>query len=114
MDSRVDSGVDPGVDSGAVLALYEETLARTREMLDAARAGDWDGLVQRERSRALLVERLKEHDPDPARDAATLERKREILLEISRADEQINTLTQDWMHELRDVLGGLGTLQRLT
>jgi len=106
--------VDVRLDSGAVLALYQQTLARTREMLDAARGSDWDGLVQRERERALLVERLKEHDPDPARDAATLERKREILLEIFRADEQIQTLTQDWMHELRDVLGSLGTLQRPT
>jgi flagellar protein FliT len=106
--------VDARFDSGAVLGLYELALARTREMLDAARAGDWDGLVQRERERAVLVERLKEHDPDPARDGAMQERKREILLEISRADEQIHTLTQDWMHELRDVLGGLGTLQRLT
>lgn len=105
--------MDSRLDSGAVLALYEQTLARTREMLDAARASDWDGLVQRERSRALLVERLKAQDPDPARDAATQERKREILLEIFRADEQIQTLTQDWMHELRDVLGSLGTLQRL-
>jgi flagellar protein FliT len=106
--------VDSRVDSAAVLALYEQVLERTREMLDAAREGDWDGLVQREHERALLVERLKEHDPDPARDAATLERKREILMEIFRADEQIQTLTQDWMHELRDVLGSLGTLQRLT
>ncbi len=107
------SGVDARFDSGAVLALYEQALARTREMLDAARVGDWDALVQREHERALLVERLKEHDPDPARDAATLQRKRQILLEISRTDEQIHTLTQDWMHELRDVLGGLSTVQRL-
>lgn len=102
------------MDSQAVLALYEQVLARTREMLDAARKSDWDGLVQRERERAILIEQLKQHDSDPARDAATLERKREILLEIFHADEQIQTLTQDWMHELREVLGSVGTLRRLT
>lgn len=102
------------MDSQAVLALYEQVLARTREMLDAARRSDWDGLVQRERERAILIERLKEHDPDPARDTATLERKRGILLEIFQADEQIQILTQDWMHELREVLGSVGTLQRLS
>jgi flagellar protein FliT len=102
------------VEPQAVLALYEQVLARTREMLDAARASDWDSLVQRERSRAILIDRLKEHDPDPVRDAATLERKRAILLEIFQADEQIQTLTQDWMHELREVLGSVGTLRRLT
>jgi flagellar protein FliT len=102
------------VDAQAVLALYEQVLARTREMLDAARASDWDSLVQRERSRAILIERLREHDPEPAREAATLERKRAILLEIFQADEQIQTLTQDWMHELREVLGSVGTLRRLS
>jgi flagellar protein FliT len=101
------------VDPQAVLALYEQVMARTRDMLEAAHRSDWDGLVQRERSRALLIERLKEHDPDPARDSATLERKRAILVEIFRADEQIQTLTQDWMHELREVLGSVGSLQRL-
>lgn len=102
------------MDSQAVLALYEQALARTREMLEAARKSDWDALVQRERERAILVERLQEHDPDPARDAATLARKREILQEIFQADEQVQTLTQDWMHELREVLVSLGSLQRLS
>ena len=102
------------MDSRAVLALYEQVLVRTREMLDAARRSDWDGLVQRESARAVLVEQLKEHDPDPARDPSTLQRKREILLEIFQTDEQVQGLTQDWMHELREVLSSLGTLQRLS
>ena len=30
-----------------------------------------------------------------------------------RLDEQIQLLTQDWMHELREVLGSISTEQRL-
>jgi flagellar protein FliT len=102
------------VDSQTVLGLYEQVLALTRDMLDAARRSDWDALVQRERERAQLVDRIREHDPDPARDPAGRERKRAIILEIVQGDEQIQVLTQDWMHELREVLGSLSTEQRLS
>ena len=102
------------MDPQAVLGLYERVLALTRDMLDAARRSDWDGLVQRERERAGLLDQLKEHDPDPSRDAATRERKRAIILDILQGDEQIQVLSQDWMHELREVLGSISTEQRLT
>lgn len=101
------------MDPQGVLALYERVLALTRDMLEAARRSDWDGLVQRERERAGLVDQIREHDPDPARDHATQERKREIIVEIVRGDEQIQMLSQDWMHELREVLGSISTEQRL-
>jgi flagellar protein FliT len=102
------------VDPQAVLALYERMLALTRDMLEAARGSDWDGLVQRERERAGLTDQIKEHDPDPGRAAATRERKRAIIVDILKTDEQIQVLSQDWMHELREVLGSVKTEQRLT
>ena len=102
------------MDPQAVLGLYEQVLALTRDMLDAARRSDWDALVQRERERAQLVDRIREHDPDPARDATAREHKRAIILEIVQADEQIQVLTQDWMHELREVLGSISIEQRLS
>jgi len=102
------------VDPQGVLGLYERVLALTREMLEAARRSDWDALVQRERDRAGLVDQIKQHDPDPARDAPTRERKREIIVEILNSDEQIQVLSQDWMHELREVLGSISPEQRLT
>jgi len=102
------------VDPQAVLGFYERVLALTRDMLEAARRSDWDGLVQHERERAGLLDQIKEQDPDPTRDAATRGRKREIILEILKGDEQIQVLSQDWMHELREVLGSISTEQRLT
>ena len=102
------------MDPQAVLGLYERVLALTRDMLEAARRSDWDGLVQRERERAGLVDQIKVHDPDPSRDSATRDRKREIIVDILKGDEQIQVLSQDWMHELREVLGSISTEQRLT
>jgi hypothetical protein len=97
-----------------VLPVYEQVLEITHAMLDAARKGDWDGLVQRERDRDRLIEELKRHDPDPARDVAGRDRKREIIVQILQGDEQIQMLTQDWMRELREVLGSIQTEQRLS
>jgi len=100
------------VDPQAVLELYERVLALTRDMLEAARRSDWDGLVQRERERAGMVDQLKALDPDPGRDGATRDRKHAIILDILKCDEQIQVLSQDWMHELREVLGSISTEQR--
>jgi flagellar protein FliT len=94
--------------------VYEQVLEMTHAMLDAARKGDWDRLVQSERDRDRLVEEIKRQDPDPARDVATRARKREIIVQILQGDEQIQMLTQDWMHELREVLGSIQTEQRLS
>jgi flagellar protein FliT len=88
-------------DPQAVLELYERVLALTRDMLEAARRSDWDGLVQRERERAGMVDQLKELDPDPGRDSAMRDRKHAIILDILKCDEQIQVLSQDWMHDAR-------------
>ncbi len=96
------------MESQTVLGLYEQVLALTRGMLDAAQCSDWDALVRLERERASLVDRITAHDPDPGRDPAGRERKRAIIREIVQTDDQIQVLTQDWMHELREVLGSIG------
>ena len=95
-----------------MLSAYERALELTRAMLDAARKGDWDRLVAQEKERSIYVERIRMLDPDPLRDAKSRERKREIITEMLRGDEQIQALTQDWMHELREVLGNINAQQR--
>jgi flagellar protein FliT len=100
------------VESQGVLSAYERALELTRAMLDAARKGDWDRLVAQEKERSIYVERIRMLDPDPLRDAKSRERKREIIAEMLRGDEQIQALTQDWMHELREVLGNINAQQR--
>jgi hypothetical protein len=96
-----------------VLHCYERALSLTHAMLDAARKSDWDGLVKLEGERGRLIDQIRRDDPDPGRDAAGAPRKREIITEMLQLDEQVQLLTQDWMHELRDVLGSIGNAQRL-
>jgi flagellar protein FliT len=93
---------------------YEKVLAITQSMLEAAQKGDWDGLVRLEQERAKLIEQLRESDREPGRDPRERERKRTLLQNIMRCDEQIEILTKDWMRELREVLGSVNAEQRLS
>jgi hypothetical protein len=98
----------------ALISAYERALELSRAMLEAARKSDWDQLVAFERERGRVVDDIRLGDPDPGRDLATRGRKRELILAIMQCDEQITLLTQDWMHELRDVLASVSAEQRLS
>jgi flagellar protein FliT len=91
----------------AVLGLYERALSLTHAMLEAARKGNWDELVRLEAQRSQVVDQIRLDDPDPARTPALVARKRQIMTELLQADERVQLLTQDWMHELREVLGSV-------
>jgi len=93
---------------------YEKALEVTRAMLDAAQKSDWDQLVTLEKERGALVDRLRVIDGDPGGDPAVRERKRNIIQEIMTCDEQVQILTQDWMRELREVLGSISAEQKLS
>jgi hypothetical protein len=96
------------------IAAYEQALELSRAMLDAAHKSDWDRLVALERERSRVIDHIRTTDMDPGRDLATLDRKRELILAIKQCDEQVQLATQDWMRELREVLGSISTEQRLT
>ena len=91
---------------------YQRALDLTEQMLDAAQTNDWDRLVLVERERGRLLDHLRDYDlaSPPSHEAAL--RRRDIIETIMSRDEQIKTLTHDWMHELRDILSS-ATAQRL-
>lgn len=99
--------------SQGVLSYYEEALTLTKSMLDAASKGAWDELVRLEQQRTRTIERIKQEDPNPVVERSATRKKQEIVAAMLKADEQIQLLTQDWMHELREVLTSLHTEQRL-
>lgn len=102
------------MNSGAIMQRYDKALELTRAMLEAAQKSDWDRLVALEKERSALIDQLRQLDVNPARDAQERERKRDLMREIMRSDEQIQILTQDWMRELREVLGSISVEQRLS
>jgi hypothetical protein len=96
------------------MAQYDKALELTRAMLDAAQKSDWDGLVVLEKERTAIIDHLRGVDTQPPRDATVRERKRGLIQEIMRHDEQVQMLTQDWMRELREVLGSISAEHKLS
>ena len=101
---------------GAVVVLqrYEKALELTQAMLEAAQKSDWDRMVALEKDRTAIIDELRHLDPEPGRDTQAISRKRELIQGILHCDEQIKILTQDWMRELREVLGSIRAEQRLS
>jgi hypothetical protein len=69
--------------------------------------------VLHEKERSVLVDRLQREDADPAGAPGSRNRKRDLIAAMLELDQQIQLLTQDWMHELREVLGSIKAEQRL-
>jgi len=96
-----------------IMQHYEKALELTHAMLEAAQKSDWDRLLAAEKERKALIDQLCKLDVSPGRDVKTRRRKRELIRNTMECDEQIEILTQDWMRELRDVLGSVSAEQKL-
>jgi len=86
----------------------------TREMLNSAREGDWDALLEFELKRnALLEDRMAKGEILTDGDAAEEKQMAALIRDILEADAEIKTLTRAWMGELQDILGSIGTEKKL-
>lgn len=92
---------------------YEEALRLSERMLACAREAQWDELVAVEQARAAVLDRLRGREGGPESDPGLRARKREALARMLACDEEVGTLTQDWMRELRAVLDAEQTRDRL-
>lgn len=91
---------------------YAQALALTDQMLDAARKSEWDRLVQLEIVRGRILDEIREANQGPPTSYESGLERRALIEAILERDQKIKLLTQDWMHELRDILGS-ATAQRL-
>ena len=97
----------------ATLDDYREALRLSEEMLACARESRWDDLVAAEQARAAVLDRLRGLEASPESDPGLRSRKREALARMLACDEEVSTLAQDWMRELRAVLDAEQTRDRL-
>ena len=97
-----------------VVNAWQEVLALTERMLDAARKSDWDGLVGLEQQRGRLIDDIGRLEKDAATARTHRDRKRALIQAIMGRDDEIRMLTQDWMRELREILASVNTEQRLS
>ncbi len=87
-----------------VLELYEAILSVTAEMLAAARAADWEKLIEREHACRLLVEQLKQMAEHAPLDDAARRRKAEIIRKVLADDAAIRNLTEPELARLSSLL----------
>jgi flagellar protein FliT len=89
-----------------LLTFYEAIEQASAEMLDAARAGNWDEVVKLEGACVLLISQLKnaarqnELKPEEAR------AKSRIMQRILVNDAEIRHLAEPWLQELDETLAG--------
>jgi flagellar protein FliT len=86
--------------------IYEEMSALSARMVDAARANDWENLIQLEKS-VVALRRLLTLDDDNSRlTPGEVEMKRSLIQRILDDDAEIRRHTEPWMEQVRQFLGG--------
>lgn len=98
------------MDATEALDQYRVIEETTRRMLAAARAGDWDTLVNLETDRKAMIERVTAQEVDFGPRAAE---KDGCIRAILKADQEITRLTRAWMDEMQDMLATLRAQRKL-
>lgn len=91
------------MDARSALIQYRQARDMTREMLAAAQAADWEGLVNMEIARRASLDQLTAATIDFEQPALRQE-KDACIREILDMDAQIRALTDAWMGEMRQML----------
>ncbi|MDD5176130.1 MAG: flagellar protein FliT [Sterolibacterium sp.] len=95
----------------AQISLYEEMSTLSTRMVEAARANDWDMLIELERAVAVLRDKLMSEDGNADLSDAEAERKSKLIQHILEDDAEIRRHTEPWMEHVRQFLGA-GAKQR--
>jgi flagellar protein FliT len=103
------------MNNAEVIGTYENILAVTAQMLDAARAADWDLLVRREQECRQLVESLlnTRSESEIILEPQLRRRKVEIIRKVLADDAEIRNLTEPWMQRLQHLLTSVGQERKL-
>ncbi len=89
-----------------LLSYYEAIEQASADMLDAAKAGDWDQVVKLEGACVLLISQLKHAARNAPLDAESAKAKSRIMQRILINDAEIRHLAEPWLQELDDLLAG--------
>lgn len=99
-----------------LLSYYEAIEQASADMLNAARAGDWDEVVKLEGACVLLISQLKHAAQEPVAEAEdrlardltqdSARAKSRIMQRILVNDAEIRHLAEPWLQDLDDTLAG--------
>lgn len=89
-----------------LLSYYEAIEQASADMLNAAKAGDWDQVVKLEGACVLLISQLKHAARQAPLDAEAAKTKSRIMQRILVNDAEIRHLAEPWLQDLDDMLAG--------
>jgi flagellar protein FliT len=90
----------------ALLQYYEAIETASREMLEAARLGDWDRVVKLEGACAVLISQLKHAAGEMALEGDAVKAKARIMQRILLNDAEIRHLAEPWLEDLDQMMAG--------
>ena len=100
-------------DTEKLLDTYDRLSRTTGSMLNAAQCGDWERLVDLEKSCASLVAELTALENDVALPRGVRARKHELLRKVLADDAAIRNITEPWVQQLGSMLDANRREQRL-
>lgn len=96
-----------------VLAIYSGIADLTRRMLTAARAAEWDTLINLEKACSTHFARLFAIEDGAPRDAQYQRRKAELIRAVLDDDAEIRLLVEPWQARLSALIHHHGQQRRL-
>ncbi|MFL6665150.1 MAG: flagellar protein FliT [Rhizobacter sp.] len=89
-----------------LLNYYEAIEKASQDMLEAARAGNWDHVVKLEGACALLISQLKHAATRESLGPEEAQLKSRIMQRILINDAEIRQLAEPWLEDLDHILAG--------
>ncbi|SFU68478.1 flagellar protein FliT [Pseudoduganella namucuonensis] len=89
--------------SNEVLSMYENVAGLTNQMVQAARASDWESLGRLENQTAAVASNVTAGVIVPPQAGAERQRKIELLKQILANDRAIRDVTEPWLNQVPGV-----------
>jgi len=102
------------MNSEEVINLYESVAEVTKQMLVAARQGDWDHLATLESHCASHVHTLQAGEAPVKLTGELRIRKVAVIKQILADDREIRHITEPWMAQLSNLINSSNTERKLS
>ncbi len=89
-----------------LLSYYEAIERASADMLDAARAGNWDQVLKLEGACVLLISQLKHAARTEKLAPESMQLKTRIMQRILVNDAEIRVLAEPWIEDLDHLMSG--------
>lgn len=96
-----------------ILQYYEAVARLSGQMLEAARHGQWDELVELEHQRDAVLSELRADAAKEVIPDAVAARVSDLIKAILVADSETGSLVLSWRGELHELLASMGTERKL-